>query len=146
MITCEWHQLAYLAIITAGHQADCTSRFSLHITVRLATKPKMPIFRPKNSTKNYTYLSSNICSKMKSLPNTANLKLDQNLVYILLAVFLSTFSPGYTSAILSDPLSVACLKLPHSRPKRSLGNSAFSLVFILPLISIFFQRLSSTHI
>ena len=33
--------------------------------------PKMPIFRPKNNTKNYTYLSSifnpNISSKVKSL-------------------------------------------------------------------------------
>ena len=38
-------------------QTDYTSRFSLHITVRLATKPKMPIFRPKNNTKNYTIVN-----------------------------------------------------------------------------------------
>ena len=56
MIMCKWHRPVYCHHHT--QQTDYTSRFSLHITVRLATKPKMPIFRPNNITKIYTYLLS----------------------------------------------------------------------------------------
>ena len=100
-ITCKWN----LPIFTAYHQFV------------LATKLKMPSFRLKNNTKTYTYLSSifnpNICSKIKTLHLQQTSRSDLG---ILLVVFLSTFSAGYTSAILSD------LKLPLSRPKRILGN------------------------
>ena len=46
-----------------------TNRFSLHTTVRFGNKAQNANFRPKNDTKNYTYLPSifnpNICSKVK---------------------------------------------------------------------------------
>ena len=71
-ITCEWHQLVYFAIITANKPTQ-PADFRYISPFVLATKPKMPIFRPKNNTKNYTYLSS-ILSKLKKSTFTANLK------------------------------------------------------------------------
>ena len=65
----------------------------------------MPIVRPNNNIKNYTYLSSIliqiICSKLKSLYLQQTSRSDLG---IWLEVFLSTLSEGYTSAILSDPV------------------------------------------
>ena len=47
MIMCEWHQLVYLGIITAKNPGDCTSRFSLHITVRFGNKAQNTNFLAK---------------------------------------------------------------------------------------------------
>ena len=83
-------------------------------------RPKMPVFRPKKNTKNYTYLSSifnpNMCSKMNSLHLQQT---SRSTLGIWLEVFLSRFSAGYTSATLSDPV----LRI-SSCPKGVLGNSA----------------------
>ena len=107
-----------------SQQTDGTSRFSPHVTVRLATKPKMPISRPKNNTKNYTNLSSifnpNICAKMKRLPNTANFKV--GTWYLTVSSPLNVFPRLYFSHFIRP--SVVGLRLPRSRPKRILGNSA----------------------
>ena len=98
--------------------SDPTSRFSLYITDRFGNdKAQKANFRPKNNTKNYTYLSSifnpNIWSKIK--------------------VCIYSKSQGQTLAsdwhlcshrFLRAWPSLAYLKLPRSRPKRILGNSA----------------------
>ena len=103
-ITCKWHQLMYFTIITANKPNQPPDFHSISPFV-LATKLKMPIFRLKNNTKNCAYISSifnpNICSKIKSLHLLQTSRSDLG---IWLVVFLSTFSVGFSSAILSDPV------------------------------------------
>ena len=130
---CEWHQLVYLAIIivnkpTALPDFRCISPFVL------ATKPKMPSFRPKNYTENYTYLSSickpNICSKMKIYIYSN----PQGQTYLTDWQFFSQrFSRAFHQLLLvcslrgtKSLISSTYLKLPHSRPQRILGNSAIA--------------------
>ena len=116
-----------------SHQTDCTSRFSLHIAVRLATKPKMPIFRPKNNIKNYTYLSltfnPNICSKMKSLPNTANLNVG-TCRYLTGSFPLNVFPWLYFSHFIRP--SVGCLKSVSLTPVKNSGKSSHTASTELP--------------
>ena len=104
-------------------QTVYTSRFSLHITDRLATKPKMPIFRPNNNTKNYTYLSSifnpNNSFKNKKSTFTANLKVRP---WYLTGRFPLNASRGLYFSHFIRP-SLEYLTLPRSHPKRILGNS-----------------------
>ena len=108
-------------------QTDYTSRFSLHITVRSATKPKMPIFRPNNNHKNYTYLSSifnlNNLSKMKSLHLQRTSKSDLG-IYLTGSFPMNAFRGLYFSHFIRP--SLAYLTLPGSHPKRILGNSAIA--------------------
>ena len=103
-------------------QTDYTSRFSLHITVRLATKPKMPIFRPNNNTKNYTYLSSifnpNKLFKNEKSTFTANLKVRP---WYLTGSFPLNASRGQYFSHFIRP-SLEYITLPRSHPKRILGN------------------------
>ena len=106
-----------------SQQTESTSRFSLHITSSFwqCSKLKMPIFRLKNNTKIYTYLSSifntNICSKIKSLHLQQTSRSDLG---IWLVGFLSTFSAGYTSANLSDfKLSLSRVEPPSTTSKIS---------------------------
>ena len=105
-------------------QTDYTSRFSLHITDRLATKPKMPIFRPNNNTKNYTYLSSifnpNNSFKNEKSTFTANLKVRP---WYLTGRFPLDASRGLYFSHFIRP-SLEYLTLSRSHPKRILGNSA----------------------
>ena len=100
--------------------------FSPHITIRLATKPKMPIFRPNNNTKNYTYLSSifnaNNLFKNEKSTFTANLKVRP--WYITGIYFLDAFRGLYFSHFIRP--SLGYLTLPRSRPKRILGNLAIA--------------------
>ena len=105
-------------------QTDYASRFSLHITVRLARKPKMPIVRPNNNIKNYTYLSSifnpNNLFKNEKSRFTANLKVRP---WHLTGSFpLNAFRGLYFSHFIRP--SLAYLTLPRLRPKRILGTSA----------------------
>ena len=98
-------------------QTDYTSRFSLHITVPLATKPKMPSFRPNNDTKNYTYLLSifnpNNLFKNEKSTFTANLKVRP--WYLTGSFSLNAFRGLYFSHFIRP--SLAYLTLPRSRPK-----------------------------
>ena len=122
-ITCKWHQLVYFAIITANKPNQppdfhCISPFVL------ATKLKMPIFRLKNNTKNYTYLSSIFNSKYlfknKKSTSTANLKVRP--CYLNGSFPHNVFRGLYISHFIRP--SLVYLKLPLSRPKRILGNPA----------------------
>ena len=105
-----------------SQQTDCSRDFRCLSPFVLATKLKMPIFRLKNNTKNYTYLSSifnpNICSKIKSLHLQQTSRSDLG---ISPAVSLSPFSIGLLISHFIRP-SFAYLKLPLSRPTRILGN------------------------
>ena len=107
-------------------QTDYTSRFSLHITVRLATKLKLPIFRPNNNTKNYTYLSSifnpNNLFKNEKSTFTANFKVRP---WYLTGRFPLNASRGLYFSHFIRP-SLEYLALPRSHPKRILGNSAIA--------------------
>ena len=133
MIMCEWHQLMYIAIITPSKPTTCTSRFSLHITDRLATKPQMSIFRSNNTTKNYTYLSSifnpNNLFKNEKSTFTANLKVRP---WYLTGRFPLNASRGLYFSHFIRP-SLEYLTLPRSHPKRILGNSA------IPFHSFFYK-------
>ena len=105
---------------------DYTSRFSLHITDRFATKPKTPIFRSNNNTKNYTCLSSifnpNNSFKNEKSTFTANLKVRP---WYLTGRFPLNASRGLYFSHFVRP-SLEYLTLPHSHPKRILGNSAIA--------------------
>ena len=124
LLLCKWHQVMYIAIITPSKST--TPRFSLHITIRLTTKPKIPIFQPNNNTKNYTYLSSifnpNNLFKNKKSTFTANLKVRP---WCLTESFsLNAFRGLYFSRFIRA--SLAYLTLPRSDPKIILGNSAIA--------------------
>ena len=110
-------------------QSEYTARFSLHITDRLATKPKMPIFRPNNNTKNYTYLSSifnpNNSFKNEKSTFTANLKVRS--WYLTGRFPLNAFRGLYFSHFIRPSLEY--LTLPRSHPKRILGNSAIARAY-----------------
>ena len=101
---CEWHQLMYIAIITPSKPTS--------------TKPKMPIFRPNNITKNYPYLSSifnpNNLFKNEKSTFTANLKVRP--WYLTGSFPLNAFRGLYFSHFIRP--SLAYLTLPRSRPKR----------------------------
>ena len=122
MIMCEWHQLMYIAIIAPSKPTTppdfcCISPFIL------ATKPKMPIFRPNNNIKNYPYLSSNfnpnnLFNNLKST-FTANLKVRP--WYLTGSFPLNAFRGLYFNHFI-----ITCLVLPRSRPKRVIGNSAIA--------------------
>ena len=106
--------------------ADVYCHHHTQQTIRLATKPKMPIFRPNNNTKNYTYLIQIICSnnlfKNEKSTFTANLKVRP--WYLTGSFPLNAFRGLYFSHFIRP--SLAYLTLPRSRPKRILGNSAIA--------------------
>ena len=107
-------------------QTDYASRFLLHITVRLATKPKMPVFRPNNNTKNYTYLSSifNPYNLFKNEKSTFTANHNVRPWYLTGSFPLNAFRGLYFSHFIRP--SLAYLTLHRSRPKRILGNSAIA--------------------
>ena len=127
MIMCEWHQLVYFAH-HHNQQADHTSRFSLHITRFFGKKAnKMSIFRPKINTKNYTYFSStfnpNICSKVKTLLNTADLKVG---TWYLTGIFPLNVFRGLYFSYLSDPV------LRTQKNSGYLSHSAIEELLLFP--------------
>ena len=97
-----------------------------------ATKLKMPSFRLKNKTKNYTYLSSifnpNICSKIKST-FTANLKVRP--WYLTGSFPLNVFRGLYISHFIRPSLAYIS-QVASFTPEKNSGKSNHTASIELP--------------
>ena len=112
---CERHQLVYLAIITA-RKPTTPPDFRCKLPFVWQQSPKMPILRPKNNTENYSYLSSIFIQIFVQKWKVYIYSKSQGQTLVSDWTFhLSTFSAGYTSAILWDPVLRSSSCLVHAR-------------------------------